>query len=70
MASYQLSCLALPIILMYLTFFIVTPGFALDLWLAIVRVFERRRSERLARKSRQHAEKMKKYWVIDMRKLR
>ena len=66
---YHLSYFV-PVVFMLLTMSIFRPDLTPDLWLALTRMFERRRAERLARKSALVEQKMKKYWVIDMRKLR
>ena len=70
MVACHLQSLVLYIMLTAFTFSIVAPDLALDLWLAFLGVLERHKARMLARKNRQLDDKMKKYWVIDMRRLR
>ncbi len=70
MPAYHLSCLALPVMFTVLTASLLRPDLALRLWLSFTDLLERRKARRLTRMSRLIEDKMKKYWVIDMRKLR
>jgi hypothetical protein len=70
MAYHHLQCLSVTLMLAVLTASMLFPHLPFDPWTALVRRLRRFRSERRARKSVLIEQRMKKYWVIDMRKLR
>ncbi len=70
MPSPHPSDLIFAMTFLLLTAPLLCPHLTVDPWAAFIRKLEQLRRDRLVKKSALIEQRMKKYWVIDMRKLR